>query len=152
MPPVLAPMTAALSGFAMAWAPGYRIVPILVRRDHLFHRLETFDTPTHFDKQSERMPTSYPPPHVLDLLPTGLRRGHTAFITGGGSGINLAITRAFAQSGASVSISGRTECKLIAAPDELKSLGARVCCSVADVRDAEALAAALARTAEEVIR
>ncbi|WP_371736610.1 MULTISPECIES: SDR family NAD(P)-dependent oxidoreductase [Rhodococcus erythropolis group] len=55
--------------------------------------------------------------------------------------MNLAIARTFAQSGASVSISGRTERKLIAAADELKALGARVCRSVADVRDAEEVAA-----------
>lgn len=135
---------------ARSWVEDRRIVPILVVRDHLFHRLETCDTPTRFDKQSERMPISYPPPHVPDLLPGGLLRGHTAFITGGDIGINLAIAPAFAHSGASVSICGRTERKLIAAADELKALGARVRCSVSDVRDAEAVSAALARTAEEL--
>lgn len=86
----------------------------------------------------------------LDLLPSDLLQGHTAFITGGGSGINLAIAKGFARTGADVAICGRSEEKLRGAADELRALGARSTYAVADVRDAEAVAAALSRTAEEL--
>ena len=75
---------------------------------------------------------------VSNLSPTMLE-GHVAFITGGGSGINLGIARAFARCGAKIAICGRTESRLEAAAEELRGLGAEVAFQAADVRDAEAL-------------
>ncbi|MFC9355179.1 SDR family oxidoreductase [Rhodococcus sp. NPDC057014] len=89
-------------------------------------------------------------PGPVDLLPPELLRGHTAFVTGGGSGINLGIARAFARTGANVAICGRSELKLQAAAEELTRLGARVSYSQADVRDPDAVNAALQRTADEL--
>ena len=48
---------------------------------------------------------------ALDVLPKDLLKGKTAFVTGGGSGINLGIAKAFATTGADVAICGRTESK-----------------------------------------
>ena len=79
---------------------------------------------------------------VSNLSPTMLE-GHVAFITGGGSGINLGIARAFARCGAKVAICGRTEERLEAAAEELRGLGAEVAFQAADVRDAEALQASV---------
>lgn len=87
---------------------------------------------------------------ALDVLPKDLLSGKTAFVTGGGSGINLGIAKAFATTGANVAICGRTESKLEAAAAELRALGAKVSTSVADVRDAAAVAAAVEKTQAEL--
>ncbi|WP_349829021.1 SDR family oxidoreductase [Brevibacterium litoralis] len=76
--------------------------------------------------------------------------GQVAFITGGGSGINLGIAKAFARCGADVAICGRTESKLAAAAAEIEALGAKVAYKAADVRDPEALAAAVDHAAEQL--
>ena len=73
--------------------------------------------------------------------------GHTVFVTGGGSGINLGIARLFASLGANLGLFGRTDETLQRARAELEELGARVSVSVADVRDYEAI-----RDAIEVCR
>lgn len=87
---------------------------------------------------------------ALDALPKDLLSGKTAFVTGGGSGINLGIAKAFATTGANVAICGRTESKLQAAAVELRALGAKVVTWVVDVRDAAALAEAVDKTGEEL--
>lgn len=76
-------------------------------------------------------------------LPKDLFRGKVVFITGGGSGINLGIGKAFAALGASLAICGRRRERLDAAAAELSALGAKVVAEVADVRDYAALEAAL---------
>jgi NAD(P)-dependent dehydrogenase (short-subunit alcohol dehydrogenase family) len=79
-----------------------------------------------------------------------LLRGTSVFITGGGSGINLGIARCFAQVGADIAICGRTPERLDAAADELGNLGARVSTSVADVRDPDAVSAALVKARKDI--
>src|SRR5689334_20901352 len=80
---------------------------------------------------------------ITKYLPKDLFKGKTVFITGGGSGINLGVGKAFAALGANIGICGRTRGKLDAAAEELQKLGAKVCAEVADVRDYIALQAAL---------
>lgn len=87
---------------------------------------------------------------VQDLLPRDLFRGRTVFITGGGSGINLGVAKNFAALGAKLAICGRTQDKLDAAAAQLRALGTQVCPVAADVRDAAAMEAALARAREEL--
>jgi NAD(P)-dependent dehydrogenase (short-subunit alcohol dehydrogenase family) len=74
--------------------------------------------------------------------------GKTAFITGGGSGINLGIARRFVLAGAKVALCGRTPEKLEAAAQQLRALGGEVVAVPADVRDGERMLQALAASEE----
>lgn len=87
---------------------------------------------------------------VTRFLPGDLFDGVPVFITGGGSGINLGIARTFAALGADIGLCGRTPGRLEAARAELEGLGARVVAGVADVRDAEALAAVIEQAGAEL--
>jgi NAD(P)-dependent dehydrogenase (short-subunit alcohol dehydrogenase family) len=87
---------------------------------------------------------------ISTYLSPQLLNGTSAFITGGGSGINLGIARCFAQVGADIAICGRTQERLDAAAEELSELGARVSTSVADVRDPDAVAAAFAKARMDI--
>jgi NAD(P)-dependent dehydrogenase (short-subunit alcohol dehydrogenase family) len=72
--------------------------------------------------------------------------GKSVFVTGGSSGINLAIAKAFAGQGASVAVCGRDEARLAGAVDELRALGGPSLGFSVDVRDAAAVDDALAAT------
>jgi NAD(P)-dependent dehydrogenase (short-subunit alcohol dehydrogenase family) len=80
----------------------------------------------------------------------GLLEGKVAFITGGSSGINLAIAEAFAGAGAKVAINGRNPEKLEGAVQRLKAQGAEARGYVADVRDYGAIEQALKGAREEL--
>jgi len=93
-------------------------------------------------------------PHPASRFPLGeesmaqtfgskLLKGKNALITGGGSGINFAIARRFADHGAKVALIGRTKEKLDAAVAEIEKAGGAASGHPADVRDYNALAAAL---------
>ncbi len=60
---------------------------------------------------------------LLEYLPEDLFDGTVVFITGGGSGINLGIARAFASLGADLAICGRSAERLESAAEELEGLG-----------------------------
>src|SRR5438270_12890696 len=62
-------------------------------------------------------------------------QGQTALVTGGGSGIGLAVARLFLGEGARVALSGRDEAKLRRAADSLQG-GERLSYHAADVSDA----------------
>lgn len=72
-------------------------------------------------------------------------KGRAVFVAGGSSGINLAIAKAFAARGAKVAIASRSQERVDAAVGELRAFGADACGFSADVRDADAIAAALAQ-------
>ena len=78
-------------------------------------------------------------PVYIPVLQSELLTGRTALITGGSSGIGLAIAKAFLQSGGNVVITGRNQEKLNKACDELKNLcsdySERVWCIVLDNSD-----------------
>jgi NAD(P)-dependent dehydrogenase (short-subunit alcohol dehydrogenase family) len=67
----------------------------------------------------------------------------TVFVAGGSSGINLAIADAFAMRGATVASASRSSERVEAAAAQLQTHGGRVEGLVADVRDPEAVLAAL---------
>lgn len=67
----------------------------------------------------------------------------TALITGGGSGINLRIAERFAEQGAAVALIGRAKEKLDAAVAGIEKNGGRAVGFSADVREYDALAAAI---------
>lgn len=72
--------------------------------------------------------------------------GRVAFVTGGATGIGKEICRVLAQHGARVTMFSRKEENLVAAVDELRAEGLDVRHEVGDVRDADAVAAAVAST------
>ena len=84
---------------------------------------------------------------ITDYLRKDLFKDKTVFITGGGSGINLGIAKAFAALGANIAICGRTQEKLDRAAEELRALGAKVVAEAADVRDYPALERVIQATA-----
>jgi NADP-dependent 3-hydroxy acid dehydrogenase YdfG len=69
-----------------------------------------------------------------------------AWITGGGSGIGLAVARAFLDEGASVAITGRDPDKLRRAAESLQA-GDRVLCAAADVASSDQVQAAARQVA-----
>lgn len=80
---------------------------------------------------------------MAEVFRPKLLAGKTAVITGGGSGINFAIARRFAENGAKVALIGRTKEKLDAAVAEIEKAGGTASGHPADVRDYDALAAAI---------
>ena len=80
---------------------------------------------------------------MAEAFGTGVLAGKNAVITGGGSGINLAIARRFAEHGARVALIGRTKEKLDTAAAEIAKTGGTASGHPADVRDYDALAAAI---------
>jgi citronellol/citronellal dehydrogenase len=64
----------------------------------------------------------------------GLFEGHVAIVTGGGSGIGLAIARTLGELGAKVAISGRKPEKLEAARADLDKRGINVYAAPCDIR------------------
>ncbi|MDZ7677423.1 MAG: SDR family oxidoreductase [Acidimicrobiales bacterium] len=77
--------------------------------------------------------------------------GTGAYVTGGGSGIGLACARALLRDGASVTLVGRTEAKLVDAVESLRAdapEGAQVQHVVADVADEDAVRDSVAAAAE----
>lgn len=85
---------------------------------------------------------------VRELLAPGLLAGRSAFITGGGSGINLAIAHALASVGADVAICGRSQEKLDSAAAQLEEHGVRVLTAATDVRDYEGVVRAVGAAVE----
>lgn len=82
------------------------------------------------------------------MFATDTLKGRVAFITGGASGIGLEIATMYARFGASVVIAGRSQERLNTAVAGLQANGADVCAFQADVRDYDALKAAINRTAD----
>ncbi|MFL5564355.1 MAG: SDR family oxidoreductase [Gemmatimonadaceae bacterium] len=80
---------------------------------------------------------------MAEVFRPKLLAGKTAVITGGGSGINFAIARRFAENGAKVALIGRTKEKLDSAAAEIQNAGGTASGHPADVRDYDALAAAI---------
>lgn len=77
------------------------------------------------------------------VFQANLLAGKHAFITGGTSGINLAIAGRFLEAGASVTVLGRDPVKAAGAATELRAIADRALAVTADVRDYGALAAVI---------
>lgn len=75
-----------------------------------------------------------------------LYAGKAAFVAGGTSGINLAVARGFAESGARVAVMSRKQDKVDDAVGQLRDLGAEAMGFAADVRDFDAVKSAFVET------
>jgi NAD(P)-dependent dehydrogenase (short-subunit alcohol dehydrogenase family) len=80
---------------------------------------------------------------MTQVFAPGLFAGKTVFVTGGSSGINLAIATAFGELGAKVAINGRKVEKLDAAVASIRAKGVTCEGFAADVRDYAAIDGAL---------
>lgn len=76
--------------------------------------------------------------------------GKTAFVAGGSSGINLGIAQALARAGARVGLISRDAGRIEAAAGTIRAAGGSALGLAADVRDFDAVEAALARTRAEL--
>jgi citronellol/citronellal dehydrogenase len=86
---------------------------------------------------------------VTSIFAPGLMNGRTALVTGGGSGIGLAIAEELGSLGARIVICGRNLEKLEAARAGLASRGVRVLAHPCDIRDPEAVEALTAAALAE---
>lgn len=90
-------------------------------------------------------------PSPLDVFRDGLLSGHVALVTGGGTGICRGIAAAYARLGADVCIVSRTQATLDATAAELTAAtGRKVLAIAADVRQPDAIRAAIERCATEL--
>lgn len=83
-----------------------------------------------------------PPAFENPPYPPDIFAGRTVLVSGGGSGMGLAMAKAFAQGGAKVAVMGRNLERAQAGAAEIAALGASVHAISADVRDPAAIAAA----------
>src|SRR6185312_1684890 len=85
---------------------------------------------------------------MASVFRDGLLKGKVAFVTGGGSGINLAIAERFAEHGAKVALLGRTPEKLDTAVKGIAAKGGTAMGVPADVRDFSAVDGAFKKVVE----
>ena len=80
----------------------------------------------------------------MDIFRAGYFDGKTVFVAGGSSGINLGIAQRFAEFGARVGLISRSEERVSAAAKTITDAGGTAIGLAADVRDFEAVQAAMA--------
>ena len=80
----------------------------------------------------------------------GILKGHVAFVTGGGTGITGGVARALAEAGAAVALVSRNLDHLRPAADAINENGGKAIAVVADVRQPDAVEAAVAATVEQL--
>ena len=85
----------------------------------------------------------------MSVIKDQILAGRVAFITGGSSGIGLGVAKMLAVQGARVMINGRNAEKLAGAVEEIRALGGTAEGVAADVRNYEAVVAALAQCREQ---
>lgn len=91
-----------------------------------------------------------PPPFDSPPYPADIFTGQTVLVTGGGSGMGLAMAKAFAQGGAQVAVMGRDLQRAQDGAAEIAALGARTHAISCDVRQPEAVATAFDEAESEL--
>src|SRR5215207_3951519 len=84
------------------------------------------------------------------IFSQGILKGRVAFVTGGGTGITGGVARALAEAGAAVALVSRNLDHLQPAADAINANGGKAIAVVADVRQPEAVEAAVAATIEQL--
>jgi len=84
------------------------------------------------------------------IFADGILKGHVAFVTGGGTGITGGVARALAEAGAAVALVSRNLDHLRPAADAINESGGKAIAVVADVRQPEAVEAAVGATVEKL--
>ena len=84
----------------------------------------------------------------MSIFRDGILEGQVALVTGGGSGIGAGIARRFAEQGARVGLLGRRIEKLDDMAGQIASAGGEALALAADVRDYDAVAAAIGQLVE----
>ena len=83
-----------------------------------------------------------------NIFARDILQGRVAFVTGGGTGITGGIARAFAEHGAKVAITSRSEENLAAMKTVIEDGGGECLTAAADARDFEAVQSAVSAAAE----
>src|SRR5271163_695766 len=83
---------------------------------------------------------------MASIFRSGLFDGHVAIVTGGGSGIGLAIAETLGELGAKVAILGRKPERLAQAKARLEGLGITTFSATCDIREPEQIAAFVAES------
>ena len=91
-----------------------------------------------------------PPPFASPPYPADIFAGQTVLVTGGGSGMGLAMAMVFAQGGAQVAVIGRSLEKAAAGAARVAALGVRTHALSCDVRLPEQVAAAFDEAEHEL--
>src|SRR5687767_7824312 len=84
------------------------------------------------------------------IFTDGILKGHVAFVTGGGTGITGGVARALAEAGAAVALVSRNMDHLQPAADAINQKGGKAIAVAADVRQPEAIEAAVDATVEQL--
>jgi peroxisomal 2,4-dienoyl-CoA reductase len=84
------------------------------------------------------------------IFTDGILKGRVAFVTGGGTGITGGVARAFAEAGAAVALVSRNMDHLQPAADAINENGGKAIAVAADVRQPEAVQAAVTTTVEQL--
>ena len=87
---------------------------------------------------------------MASIYRPGLLDGHVAIVTGGASGIGLAMARAFGELGTRVAICGRKADKLARAKEELDRARVTSIAEVCDIRDPDQIQRFVARVKEQL--
>jgi len=98
----------------------------------------------------QSMSEASPASHYASVFRPGLFDGQVHWVTGGGSGIGRCVAHELASLGARVVVSGRTQAKLDAVAAEIAQDGGRCETAAFDIRDEDAVTAAVTQVLERL--
>ncbi len=96
------------------------------------------------------MALELPPPPGAQFLPPSTLEGRVAVVTGGGTGLGLGIASELSRAGATIAILSRSEEHRVRGVERIIALGGKAIEAPVDLREADQVAAAFERVANEV--